>query len=139
MAPSADVVSNPCLVRYGTEALTNMLQICFSACKDDETSADTFKGGVAVGAMSNVSASTDSQSSVGRTDVVLRRRSFAVLVRVLLTLGNRGELMHPVENNTNQTYEELLAHLREILIPEYDQKAQISCTHPLVSDVMTFG
>ncbi|KAF9531516.1 caspase domain-containing protein [Crepidotus variabilis] len=34
MAPSADV-------------------ICFAACKDDETSADTFHDGVAVGAMSN--------------------------------------------------------------------------------------
>ncbi|KAJ3528873.1 hypothetical protein NMY22_g9239 [Coprinellus aureogranulatus] len=68
--------------------------ICFSACKDDETSADTFTGGVAVGAMSNA-------------------------------------LVRSLKNNTNQTYEELLAHLREILIPEYNQKAQISCTHPL--------
>ncbi|TEB26689.1 hypothetical protein FA13DRAFT_1737120 [Coprinellus micaceus] len=68
--------------------------ICFSACKDDEKSADTFKGGVAVGAMSNA-------------------------------------LVRSLKNNPSQTYEELLAHLREILIPEYDQKAQISSTHPL--------
>ena len=29
--------------------------MCFSACKDDETSADTFEGGMYVGAMSYVS------------------------------------------------------------------------------------
>ena len=33
---------------------TASIQICFAACKDDETSADTFQGGVAVGAMSYV-------------------------------------------------------------------------------------
>ncbi|KAJ2914105.1 hypothetical protein MD484_g6327, partial [Candolleomyces efflorescens] len=68
--------------------------ICFSACKDDETAADTFKGGVAVGAMSHA------------------------LIRTL-------------KESTNQTYEELLSHLRDILIPKYDQKAQISSSHPL--------
>jgi len=31
-------------------------QISWSACKDGETSVDTFKNGIAVGAMSNVSA-----------------------------------------------------------------------------------
>ncbi|KAF6753451.1 metacaspase-1 [Ephemerocybe angulata] len=68
--------------------------ICWSACKDDETSADTFKGGVAVGAMSHA------------------------LIQTLTT-------------NLHQTYDELLAHLRELLIPQYHQKAQISCSHPL--------
>jgi len=33
--------------------LLQNLCICFAGCKDDETSADTFEGGVAVGAMSN--------------------------------------------------------------------------------------
>ncbi|KAF9558904.1 hypothetical protein CPC08DRAFT_536956 [Agrocybe pediades] len=75
VAPSADVIS-------------------FAACKDDETSADTFNGGVATGAM-----------------------SFA--------------LVQSLQNNPNQTYAELLKHLRDILIPKYHQKAQISGTHPV--------
>jgi hypothetical protein len=32
----------------------NSKQLCFAACRDDEKSADTFSGGVAVGAMSHV-------------------------------------------------------------------------------------
>ncbi|KAF9042934.1 peptidase C14, caspase domain-containing protein [Panaeolus papilionaceus] len=77
-APSADVIS-------------------FSACKDDETSADTFHGGVAVGAMSYA-------------------------------------LITTLKDNPHQTYEQLLRHLRDILIPKYDQKAQISGTHPVDLD-----
>ncbi|KAJ3526668.1 hypothetical protein NMY22_g10076 [Coprinellus aureogranulatus] len=76
--------------------------ICFSACKDDETSADTFSGGVAVGAM-----------SYGFIKAL-------VLIAALLS-----------EQDRHQTYDELLAHLRETLIPKYHQKAQISCTQPL--------
>ncbi|KAF9477283.1 hypothetical protein BDN70DRAFT_116374 [Pholiota conissans] len=37
-----------------------------------------------------------------------------------------------LERNRNQTYEELLQHLRATLIPKYHQKAQISGTHPVV-------
>ncbi|KAJ3538378.1 hypothetical protein NMY22_g5188 [Coprinellus aureogranulatus] len=90
--------------------------ICFSACKDDETSADTFTGGVAVGAMSNA---------------LVRSLSTFSLLPMGNAFSEQATLIHLAENNTNQTYEELLAHLREILIPEYNQKAQISCTHPL--------
>ncbi|TEB20080.1 hypothetical protein FA13DRAFT_1820432 [Coprinellus micaceus] len=68
--------------------------ICFSACKDDETSADTFNGSAAVGAMSYA------------------------FIRAL-------------EQDPHQTYDELLTHLRETLIPKYQQKAQISCTLPI--------
>ncbi|KIM37708.1 hypothetical protein M413DRAFT_448236 [Hebeloma cylindrosporum] len=68
--------------------------ICFSACKDDETSADTFIGGVNVGAMSDA-------------------------------------FVRSLEQNPHLTYDELLKELRDILIPEYQQKAQISGTHPL--------
>ncbi|KDR79563.1 hypothetical protein GALMADRAFT_243660 [Galerina marginata CBS 339.88] len=75
MAPAADVIS-------------------FAACKDDEKSADTFHGGVAVGAMSYA-------------------------------------LIQSLQNNPHQTYEELLKHLRDILIPKYHQKAQLSGTHPV--------
>ncbi|TEB21719.1 hypothetical protein FA13DRAFT_96360 [Coprinellus micaceus] len=69
-------------------------RICFSACKDDETSADTFNGSAAVGAMSYA------------------------FIRAL-------------EQDPHQTYDELLTHLRETLIPKYQQKAQISCTLPI--------
>lgn len=41
-------------------------------------------------------------------------------------------LIQTLNESTDQTYEELLSHLRETLIPQYDQKAQISSTHPLV-------
>ncbi|KAF8148074.1 caspase domain-containing protein [Crassisporium funariophilum] len=75
VAPHADVVS-------------------FAACKDDETSADTFHGGVAAGAMSYA-------------------------------------LLQTLKQNPHQTYEELLRHLRTILIPKYGQKAQLSGTHPI--------
>ncbi|KAF8188987.1 peptidase C14 [Pholiota molesta] len=68
--------------------------ICLAACKDDETSADTREGGVAVGAMS-------------------------------------WAFIQALEQNRNQTYDELLQHLRATLIPKYHQKAQISGTHPV--------
>ena len=41
-------------------------------------------------------------------------------------------ILHTAENNHDQTYDDLLAHLREILVPKYEQKPQISCTIPLV-------
>ncbi|KAJ3531108.1 hypothetical protein NMY22_g8288 [Coprinellus aureogranulatus] len=76
--------------------------ICFSACKDDETSADTFSAGVAVGAM-----------------------SYGFIKALVLNAALLSE------QDRHQTYDELLAHLRETLIPKYHQKAQISCTQPL--------
>jgi len=36
------------------------------------------------------------------------------------------------DNHPQQSYEELLKHLRDILIPRYDQKAQISASRPVV-------
>lgn len=71
--------------------------LCFAACRDDEKSADTFKGGVAVGAMSHA-------------------------------------LLQALHDKPTQTYDELLTHLREILIPKYGQKAQVSGSHPLDLD-----
>ncbi|KAH6904088.1 peptidase C14, caspase domain-containing protein, partial [Coprinopsis sp. MPI-PUGE-AT-0042] len=70
--------------------------LCFAACRDDEKSADTFSGGVAVGAMSHA-------------------------------------LLEALHDKPTQTYDELLTHLRDILIPKYGQKAQVSGSHPLVS------
>jgi len=72
--------------------------ICFAGCKDDGTSADTFEGGVAVGAMSYA------------------------LLKILK--GN-------AENDTRQTYSQIMQQLRAILIPKYSQKPQISGTHPV--------
>ncbi|TFK35001.1 caspase domain-containing protein [Crucibulum laeve] len=79
--------------------------ISLSACKDDETSADTFHGGVAVGAMSY----------------------YILIIRF-------GEL----EENPKQTYDDLLAHLRHILVPKYNQKAQLGGSHPLVCRLSHF-
>jgi len=72
--------------------------ICFAACKDDETSADTRQGRVAVGAMSYA------------------------LLKILKSNA---------ENNSHQTYGKILQQLRDILIPKYNQKAQLSGTHPV--------
>ncbi|KAF5310257.1 hypothetical protein D9619_010178 [Psilocybe cf. subviscida] len=43
-------------------------------------------------------------------------------------------LIQSMKTNPDQTYAELLSHLREILIPKYNQKAQMSGTHPLDLD-----
>jgi len=75
--------------------------ICFAGCKDDETSADTFEGGVAVGAM-----------------------SYALL----------QILKENAQNNINETYGQILQRLRAILVPKYNQKPQISGTHPVDLD-----
>jgi len=72
--------------------------ICFAACKDDETSADTFEGGIAVGAMSY---------------------AFLKILKV------------NVASNQHLTYEQILKQSRDILIPKYSQKPQISGTHPM--------
>ncbi|KAF8345746.1 peptidase C14, caspase domain-containing protein [Amanita rubescens] len=61
--------------------------ICFSACNDDEKSADTFEGGMYVGAMSYV------------------------------------------EENPNQTYDQVLESVRNLLRPKYKQKPQLGATN----------
>ncbi|KAM6497672.1 Caspase domain containing protein [Amanita muscaria] len=70
--------------------------ICFSACKDDETSADTFEGGIYVGAMSYA-------------------------------------MIKALNENVNQTYEQVLESARNILRPKYKQKPQLSASNPVVS------
>jgi len=72
--------------------------ICFAGCKDDETSADTRQGGIAVGAM-----------------------SYALL----------KTLKENAEQQEHLTYERILQKTRNILVPKYQQKPQISGTHPL--------
>ncbi|OAX31695.1 hypothetical protein K503DRAFT_811085 [Rhizopogon vinicolor AM-OR11-026] len=68
--------------------------ISFAGCRDDQTSADTTQGGMAVGAMSYA------------------------FVRSLTT--------KPV-----QSYQELLRSVRDILKQNYQQKPQLSSSHPI--------
>ncbi|KIJ60130.1 hypothetical protein HYDPIDRAFT_117596 [Hydnomerulius pinastri MD-312] len=68
--------------------------ISFSACRDDQTSADTFQGGVAVGAM-----------------------SYAFVTAL--------------KKKPKQSYQELLRSVREILRENYQQKSQLSSSHPI--------
>ncbi|KIK74007.1 hypothetical protein PAXRUDRAFT_176917, partial [Paxillus rubicundulus Ve08.2h10] len=68
--------------------------ISFAACQDDQKSADTVQGRVAVGAMSYAFVTT------------LSRRP-------------------------TQSYRELLKSLRDILRQNYQQKAQLSSSHPI--------
>ncbi|KAH6912309.1 metacaspase-1 [Coprinopsis sp. MPI-PUGE-AT-0042] len=97
--------------------------LCFAACRDDEKSADTFSGGVAVGAMSHVRPLLPSISST-----VLK-------FGISCDLPFREQaLLEALHDKPTQTYDELLTHLRDILIPKYGQKAQVSGSHPLDLD-----
>ncbi|EGO19641.1 hypothetical protein SERLADRAFT_402216 [Serpula lacrymans var. lacrymans S7.9] len=68
--------------------------VSWCGCRDDQTSADTFQGGVAVGAMSYAFATS-------------------------------------LSRNPNQSYQELLRSIREILKSRYSQKPQLSSSHPI--------
>jgi len=57
--------------------------ICFAGCKDDETSADTFEGGVAVGAMSYALLKIlkeNAQNNINETYGQILQRLRAILV-----------------------------------------------------------
>jgi len=57
--------------------------ICFAGCKDDETSADTFEGGVAVGAMSYALLQIlkeNAQNNINETYGQILQRLRAILV-----------------------------------------------------------
>ncbi|KAG1854414.1 caspase domain-containing protein, partial [Suillus subalutaceus] len=75
---------------------TNADVISFSGCRDDQTSADTRQGGMAVGAMSYA-------------------------------------FVKSLSRNPVQTYQELLKSIRDILKQHYQQKPQLSSSHPIVS------
>jgi len=68
--------------------------ICWGGCKDQQTSADTFEGGQAVGAMSYTFVSA-------------------------------------LKQNEQQSYQQLLLNVREILSEKYSQKPQLSSSHPM--------
>lgn len=68
--------------------------IMFSGCKDTQTSADTFEGGQATGAMSHA----------------------------FITV---------MTNNPNQSYLTLLKNMRKQLEEKYEQKPQLSSSHPI--------
>ncbi|KAH9923816.1 peptidase C14, caspase domain-containing protein [Fomitopsis serialis] len=82
------------------EKTTKADVISWSGCADSQTSADTFEGGAAVGAMS--------------------------YVRAVLWVGIRRA------DHKDQTYQQLLQHLRQILHKNYSQKPQLSSSHRIV-------
>ena len=67
----ADVVRTALLVLLLICGLTVVFKILWSACKDDQTSADTFQDGVATGAMSWVSPRA-AKSSLENTNWLCR-------------------------------------------------------------------
>jgi hypothetical protein len=82
----------------------------FSGCKDDQTSADASEAGKATGAMSYAFTST-----------------YTYTIRtLLLTL-----CIAALRGNPNQSYQELLNSVRDILRDKYSQRPQMSSSHPI--------
>ncbi|KAJ8689715.1 hypothetical protein PTI98_012589 [Pleurotus ostreatus] len=93
--------------------------ISIAGCADRQTSADTFKGGVAIGATSYV-----------------RTLSLCEL-QDSLTLGIhrfvKQAFLKILKQQPRQTYLELLNHLYEMLHEKYDQTPQLGSSHSIVS------
>ncbi|KAJ7590689.1 caspase domain-containing protein [Mycena floridula] len=83
--------------------------ISWSGCRDDQTSADTFNGRVAVGAMSSVS------------------RLLVVWIMLILFQA----FIRALTERPKQSYQELLKSVRTILHPRYSQKPQLGSSHPI--------
>ncbi|KAG1718658.1 caspase domain-containing protein [Suillus lakei] len=91
--------------RAQEQKATNADVISFAGCRDDQTSADTTQGGVwLLGAMSYVAGSSASRC-----------------VRLTSRTARK-----PV-----QSYQELLKSVRDILKQNYQQKPQLSSSHPI--------
>ncbi|EPS95938.1 hypothetical protein FOMPIDRAFT_1168066 [Fomitopsis schrenkii] len=73
--------------------------ICWGGCKDQQTSADTFEGGQATGAMSY---------------------AFMTVLR----------------QNKQQSYQQLLVNVRNVLFEKYSQKPQLSSSHPIDTNLL---
>ncbi|KAG2030795.1 caspase domain-containing protein [Suillus americanus] len=80
--------------RFQAEKATGADVISFSGCRDDQSSADTTQGGMAVGAMSYA-------------------------------------FVKSLTRNPVQSYQELLKSVRDILKQNYQQKPQLSSSHPI--------
>ncbi|KAG6826216.1 hypothetical protein H0H92_000683 [Tricholoma furcatifolium] len=85
--------------------------ISLSGCDDAETSADTFTGGKAVGAMSNAFI-----------------QALSAFVRALSLMDWRLNALNTADNPT-QSYHELLTRIRRILSPRFSQKPQLGSSH----------
>lgn len=92
--------------------------ICWSGSQDGQTSADTFVGGVAVGAMSYV------------------RVPVLIMVRMLITYNSQA-FIKCLRANHNQSYQQLLESVRDILKPRYSQIPQLGSSHPIVSRLVS--
>ncbi|KAI5997826.1 caspase domain-containing protein [Pisolithus orientalis] len=100
--------------RARAQKATSADAISFSACRDDQTSADTVQRGVAVGAMSYAFV-----TSLCEWQGLIRNQPG------VLTACNNITARNPV-----QSYQELLRSVREIL-RRYEQKTQLSSSHPI--------
>lgn len=87
--------------------------IMFSGCKDDQTSADANEAGKATGAMSY--AFTSKLSCIQEQKQIY---SFQFMIATL-------------RKNPNQSYQELLNSVRDILRDKYSQRPQMSSSHPI--------
>jgi hypothetical protein len=60
--------------------------------------------------------------------------SLPISIDFCCLLRHRGlqALLETLHAKPNQTYDELITHLRELLVPKYGQKAQFSGSHPMV-------
>jgi hypothetical protein len=86
--------------------------ISWSGCKDSQTSADTVEAGEATGAMSEYAS-------------LYHCHSF-------LTCLLGYAFMEVLKQKPQQTYQELLNNIRDILRNKYSQKPQLSSSHPMV-------
>lgn len=84
-----------------------------NSCKDDQTSADAQEGGKATGAMSYAFTSK----------YLFHSRRIQTLISHIYIATLR--------DNPNQTYQELLNSIRDILSTGYSQRPQLSSSHPL--------
>lgn len=88
--------------------------ISWSGCKDSQTSADTVEAGQATGAMSEYC-------------------SVLNWVLVWMLIGWIGyAFIEVLTKNPQQSYQQLLVSIREVLRNKYSQKPQLSSSHPMV-------
>lgn len=85
-------------------------------CKDDQTSADASESGKATGAMSYAFTS----KFLYTTPVYI----FLMLITFFYSIAT-------LRDNPNQSYQALLNSVREILEDKYEQRPQLSASHPI--------
>jgi hypothetical protein len=109
----ADCVRFPSLLSVSLCTHFVCSQISWSGCKDSQTSADATEAGKATGAMSYAFITALSELYSGSLSLFIAH------------LGFVGE-------NRQQSYQQLLNNIRDILRSKYSQKPQLSSSHPMV-------